>query len=107
MRRGSELRRTPLKRKSYLRRVSAKALANQAQWQQTRRKVLLRDGYRCVACGRPVTAASAEVDHIARRGLGGGKRDDSLENLRTMCRPCHHARHEAERHPRWTGMNAD
>ncbi|MBI4393348.1 MAG: HNH endonuclease [Euryarchaeota archaeon] len=29
------------------------------------------------------------ADHIQTRGMGGGKRDDRIDNLRTMHRHCH------------------
>jgi 5-methylcytosine-specific restriction endonuclease McrA len=52
-----------------------------------------RDGKKCVWCGKTLTIYEAEMDHIKLRKMGGGERDDSLENLRTLCNRCHHKRH--------------
>jgi RNA-directed DNA polymerase len=53
--------------------------------------VLERDGYKCRRCGRPVTNATAQVDHI--RPVASFKRPEDaqrLENLQTLCtEPCH------------------
>lgn len=56
-----------------------------------RRRVLDRDGWRCVRCG---AAARLEVDHIRPRRAGGGN-DEA--NLRTLCRSCHIARHRRKK----------
>ena len=53
------------------------------RWAWIRRKVFSRDGYRCVQCGRH---GRLECDHIVSVDEGG---DDSLVNLRTLCRACH------------------
>jgi len=48
-----------------------------------RRRVLARDGNRCVVCG---STAQLEVDH--RQALMNGG-DNSLDNLATLCDDCH------------------
>ncbi len=53
-------------------------------WRATRRRVFERDKGICQECGQAVT--TFECDHIYPRASGG---DDSLENLRTLCKPCH------------------
>jgi 5-methylcytosine-specific restriction endonuclease McrA len=58
------------------------------RWRRLRRRVLKRDGYRCVRCDAPYPL---EVDHI-----NGDPSDDRLENLRTLGVPCHKEKH---RHP--------
>jgi len=53
-----------------------------------RYRVLLRDKFRCLACGRsPATDANVklEVDHILPWSRGGATR---MENLRTLCETC-------------------
>jgi 5-methylcytosine-specific restriction endonuclease McrA len=50
-----------------------------------RRRVIARDGA-CVFCG---AAEPFEVDHIVRYVDGGS---NELENLRTLCVPCHKKR---------------
>ena len=53
-------------------------------------KVCLRDGYRCVYCGRFLLAdfdswASLHTDHLIPKSAGG---DESEENLVTSCPTC-------------------
>lgn len=64
--------------------------ASNWEWRKQRRRALIRDRHRCVECGSP----AVEVDHIVPRSRGG---TDDLSNLRSMCRPCHKAKSEAER----------
>lgn len=47
-----------------------------------RAKVYDRDGRKCVECG---AGKDLSLDHIYPHSLGG---EDTLENLRTLCRPC-------------------
>lgn len=47
-----------------------------------RAQVYDRDGRACVACG---AASDLSLDHIYPHSLGG---EDTLENLRTLCRSC-------------------
>jgi len=67
-------------------------------WERIRQRVLLRDDYLCVEClkvGRVELAH--EVDHIVPVCDGGG---NNMENLMSMCTPCHaakSAREEKER----------
>jgi RNA-directed DNA polymerase len=60
--------------------------------------VLRRDGYRCRLCGEPVRAATCQVDHI--RPVHHFKRPvdaNYLENLWTLCIPCHLEKTERDR----------
>lgn len=40
-----------------------------------------RDGGICGICDQPVGFAEFTIDHVVPRGLGGGTRDDRVENL--------------------------
>ena len=62
-------------------------------WMETRQRVALRDGLRCVACGRPWVASRDKTDHILPRWQGGSD-DDS--NLQSLCVDCHDAKTSAE-----------
>ena len=54
----------------------------QADW---RKRVLLRDGFRCQVCGK--LGGILEAHHVKAIADGG---DNSLENGLTVCRdPCH------------------
>jgi hypothetical protein len=79
-------------------------------WERRRREAIARAGRRCECredceshrgrrCNRRVTATMnealfisavvANVHHKKRRGMGGGHRDDRLENLECDCPNCH------------------
>lgn len=64
--------------------------------QATRETVLERDRYRCQACGRRAPSAGGlaelHVHHIERNPDGMGEHD--LDNLTTLCRPCHSWLHQ-------------
>lgn len=48
--------------------------------------IYLRDGGRCQACNAKVGKGEYHIDHDEQRWLAG---DDSDENLRVLCIPCH------------------
>jgi len=52
-------------------------------YEQLRKQVLCRDGWRCQCCG---TRSNLEVHHKHFRKQGG---HDSEENLITLCAGCH------------------
>jgi hypothetical protein len=56
-------------------------------WQEVRRQVFARDGYRCLLCGPPAT----DPHHI--RGVGAGGRS-VLTNLISLCRLDHALVHD-------------
>jgi RNA-directed DNA polymerase len=60
--------------------------------------VLARDGYRCRLCREPVTERTAQVDHL--RPVRSFKRPvdaNRLDNLQTLCIPCHEWKTEQDR----------
>lgn len=65
--------------------------------QHVRPAVLKRDNFSCqlnidgvcVSRGEPLPADQLEIDHILEVAYGGS---DDLDNLRTVCRPCHRRR---------------
>lgn len=60
----------------------SKSTARGWAWTSLRKKVLKRDGYRCVKCKRP----ASEVDHIINVASGG---TDDMTNLQSLCTECH------------------
>jgi 5-methylcytosine-specific restriction protein A len=71
-------------RREYRRRRGDR-LGSTYRWRKIRRRALERDGWRCVKCDAPYPL---EVDHI-----NGDREDNRLENLQSLCVPCHHAKH--------------
>ena len=65
-----------------------------ARWDRIRQEALKRDKHLCQPCqtkGR-VTPAK-EVDHIVPKSKGG---TDDLDNLQSICVPCHRDKTDAE-----------
>lgn len=54
------------------------------RWEQTRRRILKRDGHICYICGQP---GAGSVDHIVPVSLGGGEEDSNLASVHEY--PCH------------------
>ena len=61
-----------------------------AAWDRFRLRVLDRDGWRCLKCGKP----GREVDHIKPLKWGGEMFDPA--NCQTLCRGCHIAKTRSE-----------
>ncbi|WP_083199234.1 RecQ family ATP-dependent DNA helicase [Rhizobium sp. AC44/96] len=61
-----------------------------ANWEDTRRLVLARDGFKCVSCSTKLKSRDADVHHLLPRSMGGS---DELSNLVTLCDGCHAAHH--------------
>lgn len=67
--------------------------------QNTRTRVIQRDGLRCRYCGTPVGAVLTEIDHIIPRSRGGWSIE---QNLVVVCRPCN--QFKRDRTPEEAGM---
>ena len=59
-----------------------------------RRKVLVRDRYKCYRCGQTVTDKTANIDHVIPWPWGMTEE----ANLRAICRPCN--QEKGRRHPK-------
>jgi 5-methylcytosine-specific restriction enzyme A len=51
-----------------------------------RAEIHLRQNGRCAICGMKLRVGQYEIDHIQALAHGG---DNSVENLRAICMPCH------------------
>ncbi len=62
-------------------------------WQlvKIRKRIMLRDGYRCQVCGR--VTVDGEVDHKTPLHLGGAESD---ANRTYLCKACHAKKTEEE-----------
>ncbi|WP_436934641.1 HNH endonuclease [Halovenus marina] len=72
---------------------SSEAPPKSKNWDVIRKQVYERDGYTCVNCGASGGSngnAEIHADHVLPRSRDGS---DELQNLRTLCRECHEARH--------------
>ena len=61
-----------------------------AEWDDLRRRVLQRDGYRCAGCDGDLKVDGAHVHHLLPRAAGG---PDEPSNLTSLCPMCHAAVH--------------
>lgn len=62
-------------------------------WDEIRQTVFQRDDYTCTCCGAqggPNGDSELHPDHVVSRSRSGA---DTTDNLRTLCRLCHQARH--------------
>ena len=74
------------------------------RWRRLRIRVLERDGWLCVSCqDKDRIEFATVVDHITEITQGGDPW--AMENLRSMCRPCHEARHKRGENAERTAWN--
>jgi 5-methylcytosine-specific restriction protein A len=56
-------------------------------WKKIRKRALIRDSYLCQECLKTnILTKATDVDHILSKKKGG---TDRLENLQSLCNPCH------------------
>lgn len=73
----------------------AKSLYNSREWNKVRAYCLMRDKYLCQDCGRP----AEEVHHkeyLTPQNIGDISVSLNPDNLVSLCRDCHLARHKRE-----------
>ena len=75
-----------------------RAKAKLKAWVALRKRVLTRDGYKCVVCRK---GEQLDVHHVVARSAGG---KDESSNLASVCRLCHC---EITLHKIWLTGNAD
>ena len=71
------------------------------EWARLRRACFDRDGWRCVACGKP---GVLEAHHVNSLASGGS---NALGNLATLCRGCHIRTHRTVERDPWTMFAAE
>jgi 5-methylcytosine-specific restriction enzyme A len=65
------------------------------KWTKLRKSALVRDNHLCQDClKRGILTPATEVDHILNKARGGA---DIMENLQSLCKPCHKAKTQRER----------
>ena len=64
-----------------------------AHWAQVRRRVLVRDGFRCQNCFGKVTDTTAHVHHLSYTGYSRLGKSFAFECV-TLCRDCHKEFHD-------------
>jgi 5-methylcytosine-specific restriction protein A len=57
------------------------------EYDELKKRVLERDGWKCQCCGSP---KDLQVHHLVRRSKQGS---DELNNLMTLCASCHRQQH--------------
>jgi hypothetical protein len=62
------------------------------RWQRKRCEILMRDGFRCVRCGR-----GDYTLHVHHKKYSDEPWETASEDLQTLCEPCHE---KLGRHPR-------
>lgn len=69
-------------------------------WMETRQRIQIEQGSRCVDCGRLWMPEIDQVDHDTPREVGGS---DADVNLRLRCIDCAKAKTRREAAQRWRG----
>jgi 5-methylcytosine-specific restriction endonuclease McrA len=64
-------------------------ILTKAQWRTRLDEVYRRDDGVCQICLGEIGREPWDVDHLEGRGLGGGTRDDRMENLQLTHAKCH------------------
>lgn len=62
-------------------------------WTRLRLQVFTRDLFTCRHCGQVFDSKDLECDHIINTAQGG---TDDLQNLQTLCKPCHQTKTNLE-----------
>lgn len=61
-----------------------------AHWEETKKKILKRDKYKCIRCGKH---KNLNVHHLSYANLGAEKDEDLI----TFCSYCHYRMHRIEK----------
>ena len=83
------------------------AKLNSRRWAMTRRRVFVRDGFRCVRCGLP---GRLECHHVVPLDVDPEKDPYDADGCVTLCKAHHvaeHGRHRSEAEKRWRALIAE
>ena len=61
--------------------------------QNIRRRILIRDDFKCQVCGKSYIDKYLEIDHIIPLSIGGPETDD---NRQVLCVECHRLKSKTE-----------
>ena len=75
----------------------SKAFYNSKRWQDVRAYVLLRDAYKCQACGQTGALEVHHIIHLTPDNINDAAITLNDRNLRTLCRDCHFKEHETDK----------
>jgi 5-methylcytosine-specific restriction endonuclease McrA len=91
---GSPSRKIQRKIQFYVSRIGALPRSTRHFFERADQKyfsrIVLRDGYKCAACGT-IPIPMPTIDHIRRRVDGGS---NNYSNLQLLCRKCHREKDE-------------
>lgn len=73
----------------YQRNQASKAFYNSAAWQKAREQALVRDNYLCQHCLKVKRITPADMVHHIVALLDDWSKSLDLDNLLSMCNPCH------------------
>ena len=90
---GSPSRKIQRRIQFYLTRIGALPRSTRHFFERDNQKefgqIVLRDGYKCAACGT-IPIPMPTIDHIIPKHKGGSKH--AASNLQLLCRRCHRAK---------------
>lgn len=70
---------------------------NSRIWREARQQALVRDRFLCVHCKQEGRLTKAKiVDHIEELKHGGWDKRTDLDNLQSLCVPCHNTKTKKE-----------
>ena len=73
----------------------SKPFYNSKEWEKVRAYCLMRDQYTCQDCGRPAQEVHHKV-HLTEHNIGNPAIALNPDNLVSLCRDCHFARHRGD-----------
>lgn len=76
-----------------------KSLKNNPYWEKVKRKVRIRDNFKCICCGKTIGLETHHITYYVNGISITGKELDHLEWMATLCEKHHQEAHNDIRHP--------